>query len=86
MTIYIKIPILANNPIYNSKDFVDDYFTTTGEIFVLDNMKEEPGIMQMTGSSRCTEVQAAELKSRWPMMKYYLGFPSSNEWTPKIEG
>ena len=83
MTIYIKIPILPNNPVYSAEDFAADYLNVTGEIFILDSMKEEAGIMQMTGSSICTEAQAIELQGRWPMMKYYIGYPPSNEWTPK---
>ena len=85
MTIYIKIPISPNNPIFTQEDFAADYLATTGEIYVLNNMQEEAGINQMGGSSRITEAQAIELQGRWPMMRYYIGFPSSNQWTPKVE-
>lgn len=84
MTLYIQIPILANNPIFTQEDFAADYLVVTGEIFILDNMQEEAGVMQMTGSSRITEAQSIELKTRWPMMKYYIGFPPSDQWTPKV--
>jgi len=71
MIIYLQIPILPNNPIYNPEDFAADYLATTGEHFVLMNMEEQSGVNQMTGSSRITEAQAAELKGRWPMMTWY---------------
>ena len=85
MIIYIKIPIAPNNPIFTQEDFAADYLATTGEGFVLGNMLEQAGINQMTGSSWITETQAIELKGRWPMMKYYVGYPPSSEWTPKVE-
>lgn len=82
MTIYIKIPVLANNPIYSPEDFVADYLATVGEIYVLNNMVEESGVMQMTGSHRITEEQAVELESRWPMMSYSIDeFPFN--WIPE---
>lgn len=84
MAIYIKIPISPNNPIFTQEDFAADYKATTGEGYVLGNMLEEAGVNQLTGSHRITEAQAVELKGRWPMMRYYIDFPPSNEWTPKI--
>ena len=84
MSIYIKIPIAPKSG-YTQEGFAEDYLKTTGEIFVLNNIREEKAEDQMTGSSRITEAQVIELKSRWPMMKYYMDFPSKAEWTPKIE-
>lgn len=70
-TIYIQIPILPDNPIFTPEDFAADYLATAGEIFVLMNMQEAAGVRMMTGTTVCTEAQAAELKSRWPMMSWY---------------
>ena len=79
-TIYIQIPILANNPIYNSEDFSADYLATTGEVWVMLNMQEQAGVNMMMGSSRATEAQVAELKTRWPMMSWYKQI--DNEYPP----
>lgn len=85
-TIYLQIPILANNPVYSPEAFAADYLDTTGEIYVLGNMHEQAGVMQMSGSSRITEAQAAELKTRWPMMKFYVSTDGElpPNWTPKV--
>lgn len=85
-TIYLQIPILANNLIFTPEAFAVDYLDTTGEIYVLGNMNEQAGVKQMSGSSRITEAQAAELKSRWPMMQYYVSINGElpPNWTPKV--
>ena len=70
MTIYLQIPIADENPIFTAEDFATDYLATTGEGWVMMNMEEQTGVRMMMGSSRCTEAQAAELKTRWPMMTY----------------
>lgn len=87
MTIYIQIPILPNNPVYSAESFSERYFELTGEIYKLNNMKEEAGIMQMTGSSRCTEEQAIQLKQEFPMMNYYIQMSKELPfgWIEKIE-
>lgn len=71
-TIYLQIPVLDNNPIYLATAFAADYKATTGEGWVMHNMEEKTGVVQMMGSSRITEAQAIELKSRWPMMNYHV--------------
>ena len=87
MTIYTQIPILPNNPVFTPEDFAADYLATTGEEYVLMNMEEEAGVNQMSGSSRITEAQAAELAGRWPMMTYYVqtGTELPPGWTPKAD-
>ena len=83
-TIYIRIPVLADNPVYSPEDFAAYYLATIGENYLLNNMRSEAGINQMGGSTRITEDQAIELQGRWPMMRFYLGFPPANQWTEKI--
>jgi len=90
MSIYLKIPILANNPVYSPEDFQARYLELTTargdpENFVLNNMREEAGVNQMSGSTKLHIDDAATLKSEFPMIQYYVGFPSSGQWTPKIE-
>lgn len=67
---YIQIPLLPNNPIYTKEDFAADYLATTGEVWLHNNIQDENGVVEMMGSTRCTEAMAADLKTRWPMMKY----------------
>lgn len=83
MTIYIRIPISPDNPVFTPENFAAAYLAKTGEVFVLSNMREEAGVMQMTGSNRATEAQMQELKVDYPMMKYDLEMPAN--WIPKIE-
>ena len=70
MIIYLQIPVVDDNPIFMKEAYALDYLATTGEGWVMMNMEEQTGIRMMMGSSRCTEAQAAELKTRWPMMTY----------------
>ena len=85
MSIYLKIPIVPENPIFTQEAFAARYLELTGEIYVLDNMREVAGVNQMSGSSVCTEEIAIQLKTEFPMVKYYTDFPSTNNWIPKIE-
>lgn len=86
MTIYIQIPLEAQEK-YTAAGFIDDYYKTVGEIFVLNNMQEQKGENQMTGTSVCTEAQAIELKGRWPMMNWYKQVDTElpANWVPKVE-
>ena len=84
MTIYLQIPVVDDNPVFMKEAYALDYLATTGEGWVMNNMEEEAGVRQMMGSSRCTETMAIELQGRWPMMRFYLGFPPANQWTEKI--
>lgn len=83
-TIYIRIPILAESK-YTKEDFATDYKATTGEGWVMNNMREEKSEMMMMGSSRLTEAQAIELKERWPMINYHKQITDEypDGWNPK---
>ncbi|MGR3219254.1 MAG: hypothetical protein ACUZ8H_05470 [Candidatus Anammoxibacter sp.] len=72
--IYITIPILADNPIYSSEAFALDYEVVTGEVWVMGNIKDQDGIVQMMGSWIATEAQMIELKSSWPMMSWHRSY------------
>jgi len=85
---YIQIPLAPNKPEYTKEDFAIDYLATTGEIWVHDNIRDKNGIVEMMGSTKCTEAMADDLKTRWPMMKYDLVNEDgglSNGFTQKVE-
>ncbi len=84
-TIYFRIPVTDNNPTYLKAEWAIDYFDTTGEIWVMFNMAEQSGVNMMMGSRVATEAQAIELKTRWPMMLWYVQETDEypNWWTPE---
>jgi len=90
MSIYIKSPVIENNPQYTHADVQARYLELTTargnpEGLVIDNLTNEQGTHWLTGSSRLHIDDAITLTSEFPMIQYFTEWPSAGNWAPKAE-
>jgi len=88
MTIYIKSPIIENNPVYTHAAVEARYLELTTargdpETLIIDNLENDQGTHWMTGSSRLHIDDANTLVSEFPTLKIFTSWPSGGNWTPK---
>lgn len=90
MTIYIKSPVIENNPIYTHAAVEARYLELTTargnpETLIIDNMINEQGTHWLTGTNRFHIDDVIILTTEFPMISYFTEWPGTNNWTPKIE-
>ena len=82
MTLFIKMPILADNPVYSFEDFKARYLELTGEKIQNDPLENDQETHYLVGSSRLTQEIADQLISEFPMVTIANAIPTG--WITKV--
>jgi len=67
-SIYLRMPITPDNPVYSFEDFKVRYLELTGENIQQSPLTNTQETHYMTGSSRLTQAIADQLDSEFPMV------------------
>lgn len=81
MTLFLKMPIAPNNPVYTLEGFKNRYLELTGEMIQSKPLTNTQETHHLVGSSRLTPEIAEQLESEFPPVSIINKWPSG--WVTK---
>lgn len=76
MTLYLKMPIAPDTPVYSFEDFKARYLELTGEKIQDSPLENEQETHYLVGSSRLTQEKADQLTSEFPPVTIVNTWPT----------